>query len=142
MKKQKNQVTRAAGGIVYRDRSDGEREVALIHRPRYDDWTLPKGKVDPGETIHKAAEREVEEETGFKVERQGGSVIARNPYRDRKGRMKIVYYYFMTPIGGEFRPNDEVDEVRWLTLDEALALLTHDRDREMLAALLPHAPPL
>ena len=142
MRKQNSQVIKAAGGIVYRDRPDGARQVAVIHRPRYNDWTLPKGKVDSGETIHKAAEREVEEETGFKVKRQGGSVIAQNSYHDRKGRTKIVYYYFMTPIGGEFRPNDEVDEVRWLTLDEALALLTHDRDREMLAAVLPNAPPL
>ena len=140
MKKQKSRVIRAAGGILYRPRKDGELEVAVIHRPRYDDWTLPKGKVDRGETIHEAAEREVEEETGFKVRRGPG--IAQNTYRDRRGRLKIVDYFYMTPTGGEFRPNDEVDEVRWLLLDEAVALLTHDRDREMLAAVLPHAPPL
>ena len=131
---------RAAGGILYRPRPDGELEVALIHRPRYDDWTLPKGKVDRGETIHMAAEREVEEETGFKVKRGPG--IAQSSYRDRRGRMKIVDYFYMTPIGGEFHPNDEVDEMRWLRLENALALLTYDRDREMLAAVMPNAPPL
>ena len=140
MKKGKGQVIRAAGGVLYRRRPDGALEVAVIHRPRYDDWTLPKGKVDRGETIHQAAEREVEEETGFKVKRGRG--IAQSSYRDRHGRMKIVDYFFMTPVGGRFQPNDEVDEMRWLPLEEALALLTHDRDREMLATVMPHAPPL
>ena len=129
----------AAGGIVYRATARGT-EVLLIHRPRYDDWTLPKGKVDRGETIHLAAEREVEEETGLKVER--GREIAQISYRDGKGRRKIVHYFYMTPVEGEFRPNDEVDEVRWLALDDALALLTHERDRDMLAAVLPDGAPI
>ncbi|MGH2726591.1 MAG: NUDIX hydrolase [Actinomycetota bacterium] len=140
MKKQKKEIVRAAGGIVYRRRPDGELEVALVHRPKYNDWTLPKGKVDRGETIHKAAEREVEEETGLKVNRGPG--IAQLSYRDGRGRPKQVDYFYMTPVSGAFTPNNEVDELRWVTLDEALTLLTYDRDREMLAAVLPHAPPI
>ncbi|MEX2555911.1 MAG: NUDIX hydrolase [Actinomycetota bacterium] len=140
MRKQKKEIVQAAGGIVYRRRPDGELEVVLVHRPRHDDWSLPKGKVERGETIHKAAVREVEEETGLRVQR--GTGIAQLSYRNGNGRPKHVDYFYMTPVGGELTPNDEVDELRWVTLDEALRLLTYDRDREMLAAVLPNAPPL
>lgn len=140
MREQRKQVVQAAGGIVYRRRPDGELEVAIVHRPKYDDWTLPKGKVDRGETIHEAAEREVEEETGLHVKR--GPMISQLGYRDNQGRAKQVNYYYMTPVGGAFTPNKEVDEMRWVTLEEALELLTYDRDRELLAAVLPDAPPL
>jgi 8-oxo-dGTP pyrophosphatase MutT (NUDIX family) len=140
MKKQRKVVVEAAGGVVFRRVPDGQVEVAVIHRPRYDDWTLPKGKLEKGETRHVAAVREVEEETGLRVRRFDEWM--QTGYRDRRGQNKIVTYYFMTPIGGEFHPNDEVDEMRWLRLEDAVALLTHERDREMLAAVLPHAPPL
>ena len=122
----------AAGGVLVRD-----GRVALVHRPRYDDWTLPKGKLDPGESFEQAALREVEEETGFRCELE--SELPSTHYEDSKGRPKVVRYWRMTPVSGEFEPNEEVDEVRWLSPAEAAELLTHDRDREVLAAVDPDA---
>jgi 8-oxo-dGTP diphosphatase len=117
----------AAGGVVVRD-----GEVALVHRPRYDDWTLPKGKLDPGESFEDAAVREVEEETGLR-----GRLVRELPaseYRVR-GRPKTVRYWLMdVEHEGPFVPNDETDELRWVALDEALRLLTYDRDLEVLRA--------
>ena len=121
----------AAGGVVQGD--DGR--VLLVHRPRYDDWTLPKGKLDPGESFEQAALREVREETG--LECTLGRELATTEYRDNKDRPKVVRYWEMTAQGGEFEPNDEVDEVRWLALDEAVDELTYDRDREVLAGFSP-----
>ena len=92
-------------------------KVLLIHRPRYDDWSFPKGKLDPGETHRHAALREVEEETGLRCRTGASCPEAR--YADRKGRPKRVRYWSMEPIDGEFVANDEVDEVRWLLIDEA-----------------------
>jgi 8-oxo-dGTP diphosphatase len=117
----------AAGGVVVRD-----GRVALIHRPKYDDWTLPKGKLEPGEDYEEAALREVREETGLHCTL--GRELPSTSYEDHKGRSKIVRYWLMEPQSGEFSPNDEVDELRWLDRDEASALLSHDRDRELLAA--------
>ncbi len=122
----------AAGGVVVRG-PEGQREVCVVHRPRYDDWSLPKGKLDAGETFEEAALREVEEETGLR-----GSLVRELPstrYRDNKNRPKIVRYWVMEAEGGEFEPNDEVDELRWLPLDEAAETLTYERDRELLAGL-------
>jgi 8-oxo-dGTP diphosphatase len=123
-----NDTVRAAGGVVVRDGA-----VALIYRPKYEDWTLPKGKLEPGESEEEAALREVEEETGLRCElgRELGFVT----YADRHGSPKIVHYWEMRVTAGEFTPNREVSELRWLPLDEAPALLTHDRDREMLERL-------
>ena len=104
----------------------------LVHRPRYDDWTLPKGKLDPGETHEHAALREVEEETGLRCEL--GRELASTSYHDRKGRPKTVRYWAMRPLDGAFHPHDEVDEVRWLSLPEAEQLLTYGHDREVLRA--------
>ena len=117
----------AAGGVVVRD-----GRVALVHRPRYDDWTLPKGKVDPGESFEQAAVREVEEETGLRAHLVR-ELQATN--YDVKGRPKIVRYWLME-VDDErpFAPNDETDELRWAPLDEALRLLTYDRDRDLVAA--------
>jgi 8-oxo-dGTP diphosphatase len=115
---------RAAGGVVRRD-----GRIAVVHRPRYDDWSLPKGKLDPGETWEEAALREVREETGLECEL--GEELSSTSYRDRKGRSKLVRYWLMEPVGGEFAPNDEVDELRWLTPAEAAALLTYPRDKEL-----------
>jgi 8-oxo-dGTP diphosphatase len=116
---------KASGGVVTRD-----GRVVLVHRPRYDDWSFPKGKLDPGETWEECALREIEEETGLRC--RLGDELTPVSYRDNKGRAKAVRYWRMEPIDGEFVPNDEVDEVRWVTAGEAEDLLTYDRDRELL----------
>jgi 8-oxo-dGTP diphosphatase len=115
----------AAGGVVLRD-----GEVLLVHRPKYDDWTLPKGKLDPGESWEQAALREVEEETGLRC--RLGQEVASSGYRDGKGREKLVRYWLMEPLDGAFEPQDEVDEISWLPLDEAKRALTYARDREIV----------
>jgi 8-oxo-dGTP diphosphatase len=119
----------AAGGVVL----DGEGRVVLVHRPRYDDWTLPKGKLDPGESFEEAALREVEEETGLRCRLVRELPAAEYP--DAKGRHKLVRYWLME-VEAEpgFVPGREVDEVRRLPPREALALLTYDRDRDVLRA--------
>jgi 8-oxo-dGTP pyrophosphatase MutT (NUDIX family) len=124
---------RAAGGAVARVNEEGELEVAVVHRPKYDDWSLPKGKLDPGEGWEEAALREVEEETGLQAEL--GPPLGEARYIDPKGRPKLVRYWEMTPIGGEFHANKEVDELRWLPVDQAQPLLTNLRDRELVARL-------
>jgi 8-oxo-dGTP pyrophosphatase MutT (NUDIX family) len=118
---------------VVGDLADGGVEVLLIHRPKYDDWTLPKGKLDPGETHEDAAVREVAEETGLRCVLDAELPSTR--YADRYGRSKLVRYWVMDLEGGRFTPNDEVDEIRWLPLEEAAPLLSYDRDREVLRAL-------
>ena len=118
----------AAGGVVERD-----GRVLLVHRPRYDDWTFPKGKLDPGESFEDAALREVQEETGVRctLDRE----LPSSQY-EVNGRSKLVRYWLMAPEAElEFAPNDETDDLRWVTPDEARALLTYDRDRDVLAAL-------
>jgi 8-oxo-dGTP diphosphatase len=119
----------AAGGIVL----DDDGRVALVHRPRYDDWSLPKGKLDPGESFEDAALREVEEETGLRC-----TLVRELPAIEYevRGRPKVVRYWAME-VADETRfvPNDEVDQVRWVDPQEALALLTYDRDREPVLAL-------
>jgi 8-oxo-dGTP diphosphatase len=118
----------AAGGVVERD-----GRVLLVHRPRYDDWSFPKGKLDPGESFEDAALREVEEETGFRCTL--GRELPSTRY-EAKGRPKLVRYWAMTPREEPgFEPNDETDDLRWVTRAEALELLTYDRDRDVLAAL-------
>ncbi len=128
-------TVRAAGGIVHRRSPAGEPELLLVHRPRYDDWSLPKGKVDPGERDEETALREVEEETGLRCEL--GEPAGRTRYRDSKGRDKVVHYWLMEPpANGDgvapFVPNDEVDELRWYTVPEATKHLTYAHDRELL----------
>src|SRR4051794_25314038 len=119
---------RAAGGVVLRD-----GRVAVVHRNRYDDWSLPKGKLDPGETWEQAALREVREEIGLRC-RLGRELDAVH-YTDHKGRAKTVRYWVMEVEGGEFEPNDEVDEVRWLEPREAVGLLSYERDRELVSGV-------
>ena len=97
--------------------TDGGLEVAIVHRPKYDDWSLPKGKLDADESFEQAALREVEEETGLRCEL--GAELEPARYRDRKGRSKLVRYFRMSPRGGEFRRSDEVDELRWLAPEPA-----------------------
>jgi 8-oxo-dGTP diphosphatase len=106
--------------------------VAVAHRPRYDDWSLPKGKLDPGESWEEAARREVAEEIGVRADL--GPELPSSDYLDNKGRSKRVRYWLMEARDGEFEPNDEVDEVRWLDIDAARALLTYPRDGQVLDA--------
>jgi len=128
------QVVRAAGGVIWRREANGDLEVLLIHRPKYDDWTLPKGKLDDGESDEDAALREVEEETGFQVAL--GDELPSTDYHDRYGRPKHVRYWVMHVTGGGFAPNKEVDEVRWLPVEEAKDALSYSRDREVLDAFV------
>ena len=120
---------RAAGGVLLRAADDGV-EVAVIHRPKYEDWSLPKGKLDAGEGFEQAAVREVEEETGMRAELS--SELDPVSYRDRKGRTKLVRYWLMRPLDGEFAPGSEVDELRWLDPDAAAQLLSYEHDADLV----------
>jgi 8-oxo-dGTP diphosphatase len=120
---------KASGGVVWR-RSPRGLEVALVHRPRYDDWSFPKGKLDAGEGWEDAALREVQEEVGLNC--RLGHELPPTSYRDNKGREKVVRYWMMEPIDGEFVPSDEVDEMRWMPAADAGDLLSYEHDRELL----------
>jgi 8-oxo-dGTP diphosphatase len=121
---------RAAGGLVL----DGS-SVLLVHRPRYDDWTLPKGKLEADESWEDAAVREVEEETGLRCRILGPEPFV-SRYQDRRGRSKEVRYYVMERTDGrDFVPNDEVDRLRWCSLDDAVAWLSYETDRGVLRHL-------
>ena len=124
---------RAAGGVVRRRRADGGDEIVLVHRPAYDDWSLPKGKLEDGEREEDAALREVEEETGLqcRLERE----LATTRYRDARGRRKTVRYWLMEPVSGTLAAANEVDDARFVLLDEARELLTYARDVEVLDRL-------
>jgi 8-oxo-dGTP diphosphatase len=124
---------RAAGGVVRRRGADGSDEIALVHRPAYDDWTFPKGKLEDGESEEEAALREVEEETGLRC--RLGQELPTTRYRDARGRSKTVRYWLMEPVSGHFAADNEIDEARFVPLAEARALLTYARDVEVLDAL-------
>jgi len=128
-----NDVVRAAGGVVLRRSRSGTLETVLVHRPAYDDWTFPKGKLLRGETDEEAAVREVEEETGLRC--QLGREVGTTSYRDPQGRQKTARYWEMAPIQGELAATNEVDEARWVPLEDAADMLTHARDRELLERL-------
>jgi 8-oxo-dGTP diphosphatase len=126
---------KASGGIVWRRRPDGGAELVVVHRPRYDDWSLPKGKLDPGETWEQAALREVEEEVGLRA--RLGDELPPVFYRDHKGRDKAVRYWLMQPEAGDaapFTPNDEVDQMRWVDFEAAADVLTYPHDAELVRA--------
>jgi 8-oxo-dGTP pyrophosphatase MutT (NUDIX family) len=125
-------VIRAAGGVVMRT-GESELEVLLVHRPRYDDWTFPKGKALEGESDEACALREVEEETGLRCEL--GEELPETRYVDARGRSKRVRYWTMRPVAGDVEFVSEVDDARWLSVDEARSLLTYPRDVPVLEAL-------
>ena len=121
---------KAAGGVVWR-RGEHGVEIVVAHRPRYDDWSLPKGKLDKGEGWEQAALREVEEEVGLRC--RLGPELEPVAYNDRKGRLKAVRYWLMEPEGDPgFEPNDEVDEMRWLSPADAVGALSYPHDRELV----------
>jgi 8-oxo-(d)GTP phosphatase len=128
-------VVRAAGGVIVRSQPEGALELAVVHRPAYDDWTLPKGKLQAGEREEHTALREVEEETGMhcRLERALGTT----KYKDHRGRRKVVHYWVMRTLHGHFRPCKEVDELRWVTPRQAAGLLTYSHDRALLRGLSP-----
>ncbi len=113
----------------------GRAEVLVVHRPRYDDWTLPKGKCNRGESDKACALREVEEETGLVCELEDEVAVVE--YEDGAGRPKRVRYFAMRPREGyDAAGHDEVDAVRWLTPQEALETLTYRRDAEIVKRVL------
>jgi 8-oxo-dGTP pyrophosphatase MutT (NUDIX family) len=119
-------VVRAAGGIVVRD-----GDVVLVHRPKYDDWSFPKGKAEEDESDEDCALREVREETGLRC--RLGDELQSTEYIDSRGRPKRVRWWRMDPVGDDgFAPNDEVDEVRWVAPHEASSLLSYERDLALL----------
>lgn len=125
----------AAGGIVIDDEAALSR-VLLVHRPRYDDWSFPKGKLEAGETLEEAALREVREETGLECRIVRELAITRYRYRTRnKGRLrpKTVHYFLMERIGGVLQgPVEEVDRAEWFELGEAAHKLSYAQDKELL----------
>jgi 8-oxo-(d)GTP phosphatase len=126
-------VVQAAGGLVVR-RQGGLLQIVVVHRPVQHDWSFPKGKLEAGETLDMAALREVREETGMTCELL--RFIGHTEYVDRKGRQKTVAYWIMAATAGSFSVNEEVDELRWMHLDEASRLLSYPRDQELVAVLM------
>lgn len=127
----------AAGGVVWRTHRGG-REVLLVHRPRYDDWSLPKGKLVPHEHVLVAARREIEEETGQRVILGPSLGIQRYDVRKNGGSVPKLAHYWSAAIDGkarEFEPNDEVDKMDWFSVDEARTRLSYPRDVDILDLL-------
>ena len=117
----------------------GPLRVLLVHRPRYDDWSFPKGGVNAGESIEDAALREVREETGVECRIERELTVARYRYRTKRGavRPKAVHYFLMEAVGGQITTDgDEVDRAGWFDVADAARLLSYDFDKDMLAALV------
>ncbi len=131
----------AAGGVVWRPRDGGGVEIVVVHRPHRQDWSLPKGKLDPTDaSLAACALREVWEEAGYYCAL--GDELPPTRYEDHKGRAKRSRYWAMEHLAGDFEPNDEVDEVRWLAPEAASDLLTYPHDRPVVAALESILPTL
>jgi 8-oxo-dGTP diphosphatase len=126
------ELIKAAGVVLWRERADG-LELALVHRPKYDDWSFPKGKLEPGEKHREAALREAREETGLTVVL--GRRLPTQHYLVRD-RIKRVRYWSATVLAGGFVPNREVDALRWLPVAEARAGLSYEHDRGLVDALM------
>lgn len=124
----------AAGGVVVR-RSNHGVKILVVHRPRYGDWSLPKGKLEEGERLESAALREVLEETGYSCSL--GEVLPVVVYVDGRARTKAVVYWVMTVESGSFSSNDEVDQVRWVGPERVMQLLDYERDIDLLRDCLP-----
>jgi 8-oxo-dGTP diphosphatase len=121
--------------VITRTGRAGHLEILLVHRPRYDDWTLPKGKAKEGESYEACALREVEEETSLVCDLHGE--LAVTEYEDAAGRPKQVRYFAMTPRNdSEAAPRNEIDAVRWLSGRQVLETLTYARDRDVVARLM------
>jgi 8-oxo-dGTP pyrophosphatase MutT (NUDIX family) len=131
-------LARAAGGLLWRDTPAGPR-LAVIHRTRRDDWSLPKGRLDAGERWDRAACREVEEETGCEVSL--GAFAGAKLYVDRPQPKLVLYWHMAIVRLGPLESHDEVDEVAWLTRREALARLDHGSDRRLLLRAMAGAGP-
>ncbi len=122
---------RAAGGVLYRDGyPDSGPEFLLVHRNRYHDWSLPKGKLDRRETYEEAALREIREETGIKCDQ--GEYLGAITYETQRSRLKVVKYWLAKAKKGRFTPNKEVDKIEWVGLHGAMALLTYNRDARLV----------
>jgi 8-oxo-dGTP diphosphatase len=126
----------AAGGLVIRRGPDDAIRVVLVHRPRHDDWSFPKGRQRRGETLVTTALREVREETGFLCVAE--SVIGVTEYLDSRERPKLVRYWVMRIVTGTFVPTAEVDAIAWVRPSEAVVRLSHEHDRELLAGVVEH----
>lgn len=120
----------AAGAVVARRRKDGTPEFLLVHRPRYDDWSLPKGKIDKGESFLEGALREVREETGVKG--KNPRLVGTIAYHTKNGNPKVVRWWLVDAGKGSFTPNQEVDRIKWVTFKKGSRKLTYRNDREVL----------
>ena len=138
MLEQMNTEILAAGGIVI-DKETGTPRILLVHRPSYDDWSFPKGKLEPGETLEEAALREVREETGLDCRITRKLATLRYRYRTRnesRFRKKTVHYFLMERIRGDLQvPGKEVDRAEWVDFDQAAGRLSYEQDRKLLASL-------
>ena len=129
-----NSIEQAAGGLIWRRRTNGA-ELLIAHRPRYDDWAFPKGKLDRGESLIACALREVEEETGLRC--RAGRHLGTTEFTKPGGTTKQVTYWAMEAIGGAFEPNDEVDKVEWVGIAQLAQRLSYALDIDFVAGLDP-----
>ncbi|MCI0494289.1 NUDIX hydrolase [candidate division KSB1 bacterium] len=126
---QQVEVIQSAGGLLWRESRKG-KELLLIHRPKYDDWTLPKGKLEPGENWTQAAIREVLEETGCQAEIISFAGCICYTY---KGIPKIVLFWNMKVIGEcQFHPTKEVDQVQWVEIDEVQKTMSYRDEKKLV----------
>jgi len=132
-------MIRAAGALLWRETTERTIEIALIHRPKYDDWTLPKGKIEEGETALQCAYRELIEETGITASftRQLGTV----EYEESGQRKRVIFWAAQCAVdASQFIANEEVDQLEWLSPERALSKATHESDQEMIENFLSQSP--